>query len=384
MILSQNHLTLSHKKGSVDYESIIQIAVSTAKHMGLNASDYETQLRSKLEGETETYIHRETSEPRTYTLEFLRALMEGSDEFKSIPKVGTEAPRNNTLVVHQQQKGKYKPHIISTHCDSSNNVSDDRVRKNVYPHDKNNISLNSSRDIVRSNNVGEKIVANIPTPPRGENAWIPTKAKKENEDDPVKLKFNKIRSDLNKISPDNELIIADRICDEIIEECVADIIPVFFDKGVWEQKYREIYVRLCVKLSAKFPGVFLSALLTHTQHEFETRVLEDAEDDEIVYAMKRRIGAAYFIIEMLKVKLVKPDIVVLCAEKILGSEKEKSDYDICHVAELVIISVSVIKNKDIIGKLRALISILENLYLSQYVSQRAKFKVEDAVKVFKK
>jgi hypothetical protein len=382
------------KKLSCKHENSKKVVYSNnlPNYVNTNVDDVQTYPDKKHEKNIQTQCtctvgsdHESCDVPqqRTYTLEFLRELMK-SDEFKTVPKIGMEAPRSNSSPTpyHHTPKGKYKPHIITdidrTKSANVKNVGDNAGEYYVKQ-GLGGSESHLSRDIVRSTNTTPP-----PTPPRGENAWVPPKVKKEAEDDPIKLKFNKIRSDLNKISPDNELPIANRVCEELIEECIADIIPVFFDKGVWEQKYREIYVRLCVKLNAKFPGVFLSALLEHTQHEFEKKVPEDAEDDEIVYAMKRRIGAAYFIVEMLKVKLLKPVIVVSCAEKMLGLEKEKSDYDICHVAELVIIAIPIIKNKDAIGKLRALIGILENLHLSQRISQRAKFKIEDAVKVFQK
>ena len=347
----------------VDIEKILRVATMVASGMGLDSTLFEDKLRAKLQTvDAVSTISSPLPLParHTYTLEFLRALTESPSDSSlnvNIPKVGLENPRGNSNSLPQPYpKGKYKPRGMEVE---------------VHP--------TPTRDIVRS------------TPPpvvqRGENAWLPTKGKKD-ETDPLKMKLTKIRSDLNKISTDNEETISGRIYAEFTEECIEELTPTFFDKGVWEQKYREIYARLCVKLSLKFPNIFMSALLLSCQREFETKVSPDAEDDVVVVSMKRRLGAIHFIVEMLKVKLLKPAIIVVCANKILSSsDDEKSDHDICHVAELVIISLPIIRDtrdtrdNDTVSKLRGLIDTLKVLHTCQYVSQRSKFKIEDAVKV---
>lgn len=339
----------------VDIEKILRVATTVASGMGLNSDQFEKKLREEL---FKARIDREvvSAKPKhVYTLEFLRALTETPSEISTltIPKVGSENPRTTANAPHPQhaQKGKYKPRGVEF--------------------DTHTFHPSTSRDIVRS------------TPPpvvqRGENAWLPAKEKSEN--DPLKQKLAKIKSDLNKISTDNEETISGRICDEFTEECIAELTPTFFDKGVWEQKYREIYARLCVKLSLKFPGLFLSALLSGCQNEFEKKIPTDAEDDIIIIATKRRLGAIYFIVEMLRVSLLKPGIVVSCANKILiSSDEEKSDHDICHIAELIIVSLPVVNSRDVVLKMVEIIEKLKRLKDHQFVSNRSTFKIEDAVK----
>jgi hypothetical protein len=377
-------------------EKIIQIAASIASSMGLNSNLFEERFELELSkllslpGKDSTLIHLHTNRRHTYTLEFLRALtsshVEGEASIVDIPKVGTENPRpnsspypmsHNTHNVHNPHnmhvtyppntKGKYKPRGIDV-----DNTKDAPVSRD--------------RDIVRSHISAPIDMPSTPPVSRGENAWIPTKSKKT-EDDPLRIKLNKIRSDLNKISPDNEDIISDRICEESAEECIIELIPTFFDKGVLEQKYREIYARLCVKLNTKFPTAFIPALLKHCQHEFEIVVSEDDEEYEVLQVMKRRIGAIHFIVEMLKVKLLKPDILLLCIDKILkpsssSNGKEKCEQDVCHVSELIIIATPIIKNKGVLTKLRPTIDLIDNLHKYQFLSQRSKFKIEDAVKMY--
>lgn len=356
----------------VDIEKILGVATTVASGMGLDSNLFQEALKLELSKLLPLESTKESTKVRTYTLEFLRALAEGGDNssplLNAVPKVGTENPKYNPTTTHAKncgsyvshQKGKYKP----------------RVELELGDKNFSNNSNNSvSRDIVRSQPA--------PVVQRNENAWMPTKSKKA-ENDPLKIKLNKIRSDLNKISTDNENVISDRVCEEFTEECVAELISTFFDKGVWEQKYREIYARLCVRLSLKFPKVFMSALLLNCQKEFEITPWEDAEDDDIMLMMKRRMGAIHFIVEMLRVDLLKPGIIVLCANKILASSNVKTDHDICHVAELVIVSTPIIKQKDVIEKLRGIVRIISALHEKQFVSQRSKFKIEDAVKVLSK
>lgn len=336
-------------------------AIAIAESMGLNAQKFKQQLDFACKSTSHDNSYCYSKPQRVYTLEFLQALMEKTDVPLGLPKIGSESPK----VQHASApKGKYKPKIQLNH--GYTQTPEENTQQ---------------RDIVRSN---IQMLQAPSVTQRGENAWIPTKSKKEVEDDPVKVKLTKLRSHLNKISPDNEQIISDRICEEIIEECVCELIPIFFDKGVWEQKYREIYARLCIKLSEKFPGVFMSSLLKHTRHEFETRVSEDEDDDVISLAMKRRSGAIYFIVEMLKVKLLKPEVVVLCINKILRPDEDaiKSDYDVCHTAEMLIIAVPIIKNKETLAKLGLTLEYIKKLHTSQRISQRVKFKIDDAVKVF--
>lgn len=359
----------------VDIEKILRVATMVASGMGLDSTHFEENLRKELK--TSLHIDSDgilaaTAKPRhMYTLEFLRALTETPIEGAvnvNIPKVGSENPRNNpNTPSHTHPKGKYKPRGIEESYSAHSSHSMPSA------HSSHQIPPSTSRDIVRS--------APLPIVQRGENAWLPTKGKKD-EKDPLKMKLTKIRSDLNKISTDNEETISNRIREEFTEECITELTPTFFDKGVWEQKYREIYARLCVKLSLKFPNVFMSALLSSCQREFETKVSIDEEDDVIMLLMKRRLGAIHFIVEMLKVKLLKPTIILLCANKILtSSDGEKSDHDICHIAELVIISSPIIKEKDTVAKMRGLVDTLKVLHNHQYVSQRSKFKIEDAIKV---
>ncbi len=384
-------------------EKIVQIAASIASSMGLDRNVFEE--RFALEVRKVQFGVLCTNRRHTYTLEFLRALSEKPTECEGtsvdMPKVGTENPRHTSSSPYPSSTITHNSNVHNSH--DTHHVHSTYNPHVTYPHNtkgkykprgidvengKENVMI-PSRDIVRSQNT----IA--PTPPvtrearesiRGENAWVPTKSKKA-EDDPTKIKLNKIRSDLNKISPDNEDVISDRICEGLTEECIAEIIPTFFDKGVWEQKYREIYARLCVKLSEKFPTTFIPALLKHCQHEFEIRASEDDEDDVVMQIMKRRIGAIHFIVEMLKVKLLKPDIVLLCIDKILkiaenDEKSEHDEHDICHASELIIIATPIIKNKGVLAKLQNSIDLIKELHEHQFLSQRSKFKIEDAVKVY--
>jgi hypothetical protein len=319
---------------SSEVDKIVEISVMTAKAMGLDASLFEKALRSNLDSQK----YQPKKPRRTYTLEFLKLLTEkGGNQSLDLNKIGTELPRQNPNSYNK----KFHKH-------------------NEYLPMKETIHV-----------------------PRGENAWTPGKDLKNQGEAEIKLK--KIRSDLNKISPENEKTIATRICEEISEECISELVPIFFDKGIWEQKYREIYARICSDLNKKFPKIFIAVLCTQCQKEFEVQIDMDADDEIIVMAMKRRIGAIHFILEMLRVRLLTPPIIFLCIEKILKPDPEEgiiSEYDICHTAELLITVIPIFKKGATLKKLSPTIKIMKELDKNQFVSQRAKFKIEDVIKVW--
>ena len=302
--------------------------------MGIDHVLFEKMLRSNMEQKYQAPKKIQ----RTYTLEFVRLLTEKGGDGSSLElnKVGTELP-NQTF-------------------------NNKKFRKN-----DNFFQLKES----------------APVPPRGDNAWTPGKDLKNQKESDIKLK--KIRSDLNKISPENEKKIASRICDEISEDCISELIPIFFDRGIWEQKYREIYARICSTLNTKFPKLFISMLCNQCQKEFEVHIDAEEDDEIIITAMKRRMGAIHFILEMLRVKILTPAIIFLCIEKILRPETEGgiiNEYNICHTAELLSTVIPIIKNGATLKKLSPTIKIIKELGGKQFVSQRAKFKIEDALKVW--
>lgn len=328
---------------SVEVDKIIENAVMTAKNMGLDSILFEKTLRSTLSGEkcfAEQKYQTFKKPQRTYTLEFVRLLTEkGGDGSLELNKIGSELPRQQNLYANKNTKFRKHDDFFS--------------------------------------------VKETPPVPRGENAWAPNKDRKDQDE--TKSKINKIRSDLNKISPENEKTVASRICDEISEECIPVLIPIFFDKGVWEQKYRELYARICLTLNTKFPKIFIASLCAHCQKEFEIQINKDEDDEVIVVAMKRRIGAIHFILEMFRIRLMNPAIIFLCIDKILKPDPEEgiiNEYDICHTSELLITVLPIIKNGATLKKLSPTIKIIKELDKKQFVSQRAKFKIEDALKVW--
>lgn len=328
---------------SVEVDKIIENAVMTAKNMGLDSILFEKTLRSTLSGEkcfAEQKYQTFKKPQRTYTLEFVRLLTEkGGDGSLELNKIGSELPRQQNLYANKNTKFRKHDDFFS--------------------------------------------VKETPPVPRGENAWAPNKDRKDQDE--TKSKINKIRSDLNKISPENEKTVASRICDEISEECIPVLIPIFFDKGVWEQKYRELYARICLTLNTKFPKIFIASLCAHCQKEFDIQINKDEDDEVIVVAMKRRIGAIHFILEMFRIRLMNPAIIFLCIDKILKPDPEEgiiNEYDICHTSELLITVLPIIKNGATLKKLSPTIKIIKELDKKQFVSQRAKFKIEDALKVW--
>lgn len=210
-------------------------------------------------------------------------------------------------------------------------------------------------------------------------------------------RLSNIRSDLNKIAPENEQKIISRVCENITEECFVKIIPFFIEKCAWDFKYQVIYGKLCTTLNEKFTETFKKALIQQCQEEFKNEIDENWEDDEILKFTKKRSGIITFLIELLKVKLINPTIILLCIDCMINcnninTSSVYTERNINHTAEILKICIPVIYQINVkpvenyiflnFNKLFLYLSYLsEN---KKIISGRVQFNVIDTINIGKK
>lgn len=220
-------------------------------------------------------------------------------------------------------------------------------------------------------------------------SWNPKREKKIVSESDEKL--NKIRSDINKLAPENCDKLINRLCDTITqdEECLTYTASLFFGDGLF--KFKECYAKLCLELWKKFPNnSFQDIILSQCQKEFEAKLTldEDLEDDVIVSLMKTRIHIVYFMIELVKSRVLMLDSLELCVKKLVNrtvNADMPNDFDVCHAVEILLIIIPLIIEHDK-RKLNTVSPYCKALYQhfkNGTLSIRAKFKVEDLIIVAK-
>ena len=297
--------------------------------------------------------------PRTYTLSFLQKFSEKKTD------------EDNSQELFESNAEKYKPAQV--------------INTNKFNHKQYANITGSSSTFKRSHHEVTSRPQNVTKAhSRGENAWTPGKdAKSCNESETL---VKKVRSDLNKISPENEIVISERICGIVTEDIIPLIIPVIFDKAVWEKKYYGIYSRLCFKLHNQFPNIFRKSLVTHCQKEFEVQ-MDSVDDDDIGVVALRRLGSLLFIVELYKNTLINMQVIFVCISTLLKIKEGNStieylnDYDICHSADVLIVTLPLIDNPKLVSKFSSFVEFLGNITKHQKISSRAQFKIEDLLEL---
>jgi hypothetical protein len=228
---------------------------------------------------------------------------------------------------------------------------------------------------------------------RKEQKW---NAKKEMTE--LDLQLQKIKSDYNKLNIENEEKISTRICENFTKECICtDFMVFFFGEGCLNQKYREMYARLCQKLDKQYPDIFKKALICQCQKEFEIRANEDMDDEEIIGIMKKRMSVGYFIIELYKVKIITTPIIIMCLTWLLNCSKaiqandyklmnyteRPHDYDVCHTIDMLLGVIPLISNVKVLNKYNCFCLILQKYYTDKLLGCRNVFKVEELLKLTK-
>ncbi len=278
-----------------------------------------------------------TPSTRVYTLDFLHYL--------TLCECGFEMPNNFAA----QQKPAYKPKF------------------------QNSVEFRplSSSDGVCFNKSAQPIQ-------RGDSAWNPKKDRKEVSE--LDKKIGEIKSDVNKIAPENEAKITKRVVENITEECLPSVICFFFGDGLLSTNIREIYARLCCRLHEKFKS-FQKLLLLQSQKVFEQHsVIPEGTDTEVmIEKMKMRLCVGVFMVDLLRVQLITANVVVLCIGTLMKGAPD--EYSVCHVADIMIFAIPLVKTKVSLGKLKENCEQLKELYDDEKLTNRAKFKVEELMTI---
>jgi hypothetical protein len=133
-----------------------------------------------------------------------------------------------------------------------------------------------------------------------------------------------IRSDLNKIAEANYDVISQRIFSNTSSEMCKDVASLIVEKAVFDVKFLDWIVKMCVKLCALHPGEqgFQYSLLTACEAEFKKYEdgMLDADDDKQALLKKRRYGFLEFIVKLCKLKVVPLDVIMICMESLIGGK----------------------------------------------------------------
>eukprot|EP00106_Octopus_bimaculoides_P008013 XP_014775455.1 PREDICTED: eukaryotic translation initiation factor 4 gamma 3-like [Octopus bimaculoides] len=205
---------------------------------------------------------------------------------------------------------------------------------------------------------------------RCDNAWKPThkQSKEEEEDDEDDIN-KKVRSILNKLTPQKFEVLLSQIKEINIntENKLKIVIGLLFEKAISEPSFSVAYANLCnclVKIkvpSSTHQGTvnFRDTLLNRCQVEFEKhsseeadlikkqKELESAESDETKKRLKeeleeafsaakrRSIGNIRFIGELFKLNMLTEKIMHDCVSNLLKSRDEESLECLCRLLKTV-------------------------------------------------
>ena len=211
---------------------------------------------------------------------------------------------------------------------------------------------------------------------RSENAWIGHKLGKEQSESEILL--GKLRSDLNKLSPENEDTIITRVCEGATTDNLESIMSMIFEKIARETKFHISYANLCAKIYTIFP-LITQLISKHYERCHDLKISDDDEDDTIALAIKNRAGTIEFARELLRRKLVAIASLVKVVDNLLLSA-ETGEYNICHLCDLLILAIPEIKNKK---SLKSFAPYLKKLSSTSSKSTRVKLKIEGAIEIGK-
>ncbi len=215
-------------------------------------------------------------------------------------------------------------------------------------------------------------------------AWTPNSCRKFTS---LEQKLNKIKSDLNKLCVDNEEKIISRVCKNVTLDCLNDIVPFIFEKGIWDMKYRESHCKLIEKLSEKFPEIKKS-MIDECQRELTVKIqiTDNLQNENVDRMMQKRLNTIRFISVLLKIRYFNPNLILLCFNQLLPSTTSivskgisDEDLDLFHAAELLLITYPLIKNPEVQKKFDPIFDKLKYEYhLNKKMSVKTKFRILDA------
>ncbi|GAB1610039.1 eukaryotic translation initiation factor 4 gamma 1-like isoform X1 [Argonauta hians] len=261
---------------------------------------------------------------------------------------------------------------------------------------------------------GKKIIAvSLSEGPlkRCDNAWKPPHKASKDEDDEDDI-YKKVRSILNKLTPQNFEVLLSQIRDIDIntENKLKILIGLLFEKAISEPSFSVAYANLCSCLltvnvpSSAHSGMvnFRDTLLNRCQVEFEKHSSEEAdlikkqkeiestscgetrrrlkeELDEAFSAAKRRsIGNIRFIGELFKLRMLTEKIMHDCVSNLLKSRDEESLECLCRLLKTVGKEVDSDVSK---STMKVYFQEMKDIVNEKKTSSRVRFMLQDAIEL---
>lgn len=220
------------------------------------------------------------------------------------------------------------------------------------------------------------------------------------------LIFRRVRGILNKLTPEK----FDKLCYDLLnvgihnKTILKGIIILIFEKAIDEQKYSNLYARLCQRFRHEVPNfdeptsnttTFVRLLLSKCQEEFETRSkassvydkkngpLSPSEQAAKQVAKRKMLGNIKFIGELGKLELVQEAILHKCIQQLLAKKKKVSLVDmgediecLCQIITTIGKRLDTPKAKNIMDQYFDRIFVLSE---SEELPSRIRFMLQDVL-----
>ncbi|XP_034938150.1 eukaryotic translation initiation factor 4 gamma 3-like isoform X2 [Chelonus insularis] len=249
-----------------------------------------------------------------------------------------------------------------------------------------------------------------------ENAWRPTHLKPQNQEEEnqkIQTLYKKVRSILNKLTPQKFTTLVNQMKELNIDtqEKLDGVIKLVFEKAIDEPNFSEAYALMCSELSntttlsateqdkKEKNAAFRKTLLIRCQTEFEKNAVDEEErakklkeiddctepdkkkelqmllEEEDRRIRLKSVGNIRFIGELYKLRMLKPDIMDQCIQRLLRSIDEENLECLCKLLS-TIGKIYEKKNNlsDYFKKLEELVSTK-----NRKINSRVRFMIQDVI-----
>ncbi|XP_053593763.1 eukaryotic translation initiation factor 4 gamma 3 isoform X2 [Microplitis demolitor] len=249
------------------------------------------------------------------------------------------------------------------------------------------------------------------------NAWKPTPLKNNKtakDDEKTQLLYKKVRSVLNKLTPEkfDKLVEQVRELEIDTQEKLQGVINLVFDKAIDEPNFAKAYVMMCSELALMKVDVstdettscsninFRKLLITRCQKEFEknktdetNRVEKLKEIEECTDADKKKelklsleehdrrirmksVGNIKFIGELYKQRMLTNNIMNLCVNHLLKTPDEENLECLCKLLTTI---GEIFEEKNDLSPYFTTLTELINQNRKDKISSRIRFMIQDVI-----
>ncbi|XP_022104164.1 eukaryotic translation initiation factor 4 gamma 3-like isoform X7 [Acanthaster planci] len=264
----------------------------------------------------------------------------------------------------------------------------------------------------RSSKEPKKVIQRVSQPIKlntaGENAWKPDKDMPADEEEAkTKELFKKIKSLLNKLTPNNyEKLKTQAIGYNIdTEERLKGVIDLVFEKAISESSFSKTYAQLCRDLSQlKVPAAsgngmvqFRTLLINRCQKEFEKEKSDEQEEKlerekiaqlpadqrsaalenleiKLIKNKQRMLGNIRFIGELFKLQMLIEQIMHDCIFKLLCNKDDESLECMSHLMSTI---GKILDHEKAKNRMDQYFNQIKNLTANKKTSARIRFMLQD-------